>query len=512
LTPAAARDVLASVRRHAPYALAAAALCLTACNNDPPKADPSAAQPTAAAQPGPPSSAAAVAKTGEAAPIKPPEGPPACASTAKKTWASGVNKITGLATTELADGRVAVGLAIGNQPHVLVVGPGGDGKLLKVPVKAGSALGKPLKADEGARTLYRVTPVKVEGDKAQAFVDYREERKDKRRRVACGPADADAAWINFDDVPYLDRDPKPTGKDLEALFKKHEHEEGEKHEEGDDGYHELRDCRSFADVRTGETWIVGSVLRGVQKAEGAIEWSASLVVDTGPQKHEIHLHEVVLKGDPPNLKNFEVPISRSLGDKGYLLAARFGGSLRAGLLNPDKTLKGKLMNYAGFPTLPHAATDAGDVVLVTAVTKDKGLFALRGLRVSMEKPALPKALTVIDTHAADKGHTHDHGHDHDQDHVDHSETDPDFVRDSNGKRWVAYIEGERGKGQLQIVPVDEGLQAVGKPFAVTASAELASEARLLPLEGGALLVVSLREGETGLEVVTEELRCQVMKE
>jgi hypothetical protein len=502
------------VRTHASFALAAAALYLGACNNDP-KPDPSAAPPTAAAPtasaPGAVSSAAS-APTSEALPLKAPEGPPACASTGKKTWATGVNKITGLATTELADGRVAVGLAIGNQPHVLVVGPGGDGKLLKVPIKASSVLGKPLKADEGSRILFRVTPVKVEGEKAHAFVDYRDERKDKRRRVACGPAEADDAWINFDDVPYLDRDPKPTGKDLEALFKKHEHEAGEeKHEEGDEGYHELRDCRSFADVRTGEAWIVGSVLRGVQK-EGAIEWSASLVVDTGPKKHEIHLHEVVLKGDPPNLKSFEVPISRSLGDKGYLLAARFGGTLRAGLLNRDKTMRGKLMSYAGFPTLPHATSDAGDVVLVTAVTKEKGLFALRGLRVSMEKPALPKALTAIDTHASDKGHTHEHGHDHEHDHVDHSETDPDFVRDSNGKRWVAYIEGERGKGKLQIVPVDEGFQSVGKPFAVTASAELASEARLLPLEGGALLVVSLREGEKGLEVVTEELRCQVMKE
>jgi len=500
------------VRTHTPYALAAAALCLGACNNDPPKADPSAAQPPSSAQPAPTAvtSAAAVAKTSEA--LKPPEGPPACEVSAKKTWATGVNKITGLATTELADGRVAVGLAIGNQPHVLVVGPGGDGKLLKVPVKAGSALAKPIKADEGTRTLYRVTPFKVEGDKAHAFVDYREERKDKRRRVACGPAEGDDAWINFDDVPYLDRDPKPTDKERAEIFKKHEHDDGEaKHEEGDEGYHELRDCRSFADVRTGEAWIVGSVLRGVEK-EGAIEWSASLVVDTGPKKHEVHLHEVVLKGDPPNLKSFEVPISRSLGDKGYLLAARFGGSLRAGILSRDKTMKGKLMTYPGFPTLPHAASDAGDVVLVTAVTKEKNLFALRGLRVSMDKPALPKALTVIDTHAADKGHTHDHGHDHEHDHVDHSETDPDFVRDSNGKRWVAYIEGERGKGQLQVVPVDEGLQAVGKAFAVTASAELASEARLLPLEGGALLVVSLREGEKGLEVLTEELRCQVMKE
>lgn len=494
-------------------------MCLAACTNDAPKADPSAAgasaKPTTSAAPSAASSAGAVtnaAPAPSAAVIKPPEGPPACTVSAKKTWASGANKVTGLATTELPGGRVAVGLAVGDQPHVLVVGPGGEGKLHKVAVKGGTALSKPVKAEEGTRTVLRVTPVKVEESRAHAFVDYRDEYKDKRRRVACGPAEGDDAWINFNDVPYLDRDPKPTGKERADLFKKHEHEAGEeKHEEGDEGYHELRDCRSFADVKTGEAWIVGSVLRGVEKAEGAIEWSASLVVDTGPKKHEIHLHEMVLKGDPPPVKGFEVPISRALGD-GYLLAARFGSSLRVGLLNRDRTLRGKLVTYSGFPTIPHAATDDKDTVLVTAISKEKGLFALRGLRVGSEKPSLPKALTVIDTHASDKGHDHAHGHDHEHDHVDHSETDPDFVRDSKGQRWLAYIEGERGKGQLQVVPVDEGLQAMGKPFLVSASADLASEARLLPLEGGALLVVSLREGEKGLDVVTEELRCEVMKE
>jgi hypothetical protein len=314
-------------------------------------------------------------------------------------------------------------------------------------------------------------------------------------------------------VPFLDRDPKPTGKELEELFKKHEHDDAdEKHDDADAGYHELRDCRSFADVASGEAWIVGSVLRGVAKAEGAVEWSASLVVDTGPKKHEIHLHEVVLKGDPPNLKSFEVPVSRALGDGAYLLASRFGSSLRVGLLNSDKTMRGNLVTYSGFPTIPHVVKDEKDTVLVTSISKEKNQFALRGLRVPSSKPAVSKSLTVIDTHAADKGHDHAHGHDHDHDHEGHSETDPDFVRDKSGQRWLAYIEGERGKGQLQVVPVDEGFQAVGKPFLVSASADLASEARLLPLSSGALLVVSLREGEKGLDVVTEELRCKVMKE
>jgi hypothetical protein len=266
------------------------------------------------------------------------------------------------------------------------------------------------------------------------------------------------------------------------------------------------------DVKSGATWIVGSELRAVDKPDGAIEWSASLVVDTGPNKHELHLHEIVLKGDPPALRNFEVPISRPLGDGTLLLATRFGSALRVGILNSNRTLRGKLLTYSGLPTLPHAASDGEDTVLVASVAKEKGLFALRGLRVPGSKPELPKGMLPIDTHSADKGHTHDHGHDHDHDHVDHSETDPAFVRDSKGRRWLSYIEGDRGKGQLQIVPIDEKFDAIGKPFLISTSSDLASEARLVALQDGAILVVSLREDGKGSEVVTEELRCEIVKE
>lgn len=498
--------------------LAALPLAFCACNNESPKPDPSAlASASAAGQALSAQAAASLAGAGATAPSpfvpKAPEGPPACKVSEKKVWASGVNKLTGLSVSELPDKRVAIGLAQGLSPYVLVVDIGGEGKLLKVSVKSTSDLGKTIDSKDGTRTIMRVTPVRVDGEKASAFVDYRDEYKNKKRRVACGPAESNDAWIHFDDIPYLDRDPKPAGKDRDALFKAHEHEQGEEeHDDADMGYHELRDCRSFVDTKTGETWIVGSVLRGVAKDDKTIEWSSSLVVDTGPKKHELHLHEVVLKGDPPNLKVFEVPISRAVGEGAYLLATRFGGSLRAAVLNKDKTLRGKLMTYSGFPTIPHASADGGDTVLVTSVTKDKGLFALRGLRVPAEKPALPKALAAIDTHAADKGHSHEHGHDEEHDHVDHSETDPDFVRDAKGRRWLAYIEGERGKGKLSVVPVDESFHAVGKAFLLTNSSELASEARLVPLSDGTMLAVSLREGEKGLDLVTEELQCEVMME
>lgn len=48
---------------------------------------------------------------------------------------------------------------------------------------------------------------------------------------------------------------------------------------------------------------------------------------------------------------------------------------------------------------------------------------------------------------------------------------------------------------------------------ISASAELASEARLVPLSVGADLVVSVRDDGEGIsEVLTEELRCENLKE
>jgi hypothetical protein len=48
---------------------------------------------------------------------------------------------------------------------------------------------------------------------------------------------------------------------------------------------------------------------------------------------------------------------------------------------------------------------------------------------------------------------------------------------------------------------------------ISASAELASEARLVPLSVSAGLVVSVRDDGKGTsEVLTEELRCEILKE
>jgi hypothetical protein len=415
--------------------------------------------------------------------------PPLCAVSGLKVWGKGANRTTGLTSVPLPDGRVAVGLAFGLQPHVLVIDKTGDGKLLKVPAKEGTPLAKVPKLPDGERHLMRVTPVKVDGDKVEAFVDYHDEYKNKHRRVACGPAEGNDSWIYFDGVPLLDQDPQPTGDALADLFKK-------KDVDGDDGYHELRDCRTFADLAKNQTWIVGSELRATHKDDGSTIWRASLVIDRGPTTHEKHIHELDLRGNPPQVTNFEVPMLDDLHAGGYVLTARYGGTLVAALLNDDKSVRGNMQFYPGYPTRPDLASDGDDTIISTSMAKGKGEFALKALRISGTRAELPRVLTPIIT---------------DDDNID-SEMDPDFTRDSKGRRWVSYVEGLKGAGHLEIVPVDDQFRAIGKPFLITQDEDKTSEGELTELNDGAMLAVFLRDaGPSGLELVTEVLSCELPK-
>ena len=435
-------------------------------------------------------SAPAVESAASSAAAPPIGPPPACKINAQKSWAKGLNKLTGLTEVELPDGRIAIGFATGNDPQVLVVGQNGQGAVVKVPLKPGTALATPPKREDGGvRFLMRVTPVKVEGGTAEAFADYRDEyKKAKRMRVACGPADSDDAWISFDDVPLLDRDPAPTGKDREKLFTPHE-------TGAEQAYHELRDCRTFADLIRNETWVVGWVLMGTDPTDGgATAWKASLVVDRGAKEHEKHLHERELKGAPPKVLNFEVPVSMRAADGTYVLAARYSGSMVVALLNEDKTLR-TMKTYPGFPTLPDITQDGDDIVIAAGIAKPNGKeYLLRALRLSTKHPELPKEMVPIVTDDDDKD----------------SETMPDFTRDAKGRRWMSYVEGERGNGHLEIVPINANFQAVGRPFEITTEDERASEARVVALKDGSIFMAYLRDKDKSTELVTLDLSCDIV--
>ncbi|MBK8255360.1 MAG: hypothetical protein IPK82_22215 [Polyangiaceae bacterium] len=414
------------------------------------------------------------------------DGPPVCQRSGEKVWGAGANKLTGL-TTKGFDNKVAVGFAFGNDPRVLVVAKDGSAKLMKV--KQGEKAKRP-DPKEGTRFLMRVSPSDVSGDEARAFIDYRDEfKKDKRRHVWCGPADADDKFLEYNGTSWLDMDPKPTGDDKKKFFSWKKL----------GGYVELRDCRTFVSRKDQEVWALGSVLRGIEKPDGTNEWKMVFLVDFGKNDDEIVLHEAPLKGDPPKATAFEIPISRRIKDKGWLIATRFGGSLLVGLLDKDRKLQGSFKSYPGFPTMPDiATTDEDNLVLTTGlgVGKERGL---RALTISKDNPELPKGYTTIKL---------DPVGDHEG---EASFSAPELTHDDKGRRWLVYTEGPRDKPLLRLTPLGIDMQPNGRTFAITEGEAYASEARLISLSGGKLLVVYLRDKEGKTELVSEHLDCEIKK-
>jgi hypothetical protein len=477
--------------RTTPFLLVASSLgavvALTGCPPSP-KPDPSAAPsasgpsaiaPTPSAAPAP--SAAATPSASASAPAL----PPVCKVSNQKVWGAGANKLTGLTTRNMGSNRVAIGFAFGVTPHVLLVNKGGGGQVIKVQTKAGSKFATPPKPGEGTRHLMRVTPFSVEDAKATALMDFRDEYKDKKRVVACGSTEDAEPFVVFEGTSYLDLKDKPTGDERKKLFSSKIR--------GLEGYAELRDCRSFFSNRTKETWAIGSELHGIEK-DDKVEWKAALVLDAGPKETEQVLHKVNLKDDPPRSGfQFEVPASVRVKDKGYVLTTRFGGSLLVGVLDEKRKLSGAMKSYPGLPLLADLSRTDTHVIVNTAIATAPSRFGLRALLIPIESMELPKGYTSIKI---------------DDDHED-SESNPELVITSKGQRWMAYIEGPRDKGHLEILPINAELKRVGRPHPITEDEERASEARVVPMDDGDLLVAYLRDKDGKTELVTEEMSCEV---
>lgn len=457
--------------------LALVALAALSCSKSTPKPEPAPASSATAPVAPTASQAQAVESAAPAASSAAALPPPICKTEWRKVWTSGADKLTGLTEAELADGRAALGLAVGIQPAVLLMGDNAEGKLVKVPLKPGTQLASHPKASDGHRHIQRVTPVKVDGDTVRVFVDFRDDYNDKRRLVACGPSDSDEWWVAFNDTPFLDRK-DPSEDDKKAAFKNNE-------------YHEVRDCRTFSDIQKGETWIIGSGLHGKLGAEGSVEWETTLFVNSGDKSHNKHLHAFPLKGDKPKPVDYEVPVAHRLADGSFLLATRNNGRMLVGVLNADKTLKGQFASYGGFPTIADMAEDGPDVILTTALAKAKNEWGIKALRINGQNPVLPKGYQNVVT-----------------DDETESDTDPDFIRDVSGQRWIAHIEGERGKGALEIAPVDVNFRLVGRPYRVTADDQKVSSARLIPMKDGGVLAAYIMDSG---DLVTEEVHCKVAR-
>lgn len=441
-----------------------------------PKVAPGAAASSASAVAAAPSASASVAA------VDP--GPPVCTRSHEKVWGSGANKVTGL-TTKHVDNKMAIGFAIGTEPRVLVIDKDGTPSVHKVKV---SDKQKAPEAKEGFRSLLRVSPISIKDDLARAFIDYRDDLKSKQRRVSCGPADADAGFLTFDGTSFLDLHPKPTSEEKKKLLSVK------------GGYAELRDCRTFVSLKSDETWALGSVLHGSEKEDGATEWKMSFIGDFDVKSGdgEVTLHETALKGDPPKLLTYEIPTSRRAQDKGSVIATRFGGSLLVGVLDTKHKLQGKFKSYPGFPTMPDFGRVDDDLILTTGVGSGKEK-ALRALVISRETLELPAGYVDVGLTHMDKGEG------------EASFVSPELAIDAQKQRWLAYVEGAKDKAHLRLAPLDKNLKAMGRAFSVTEGEVFASESRITVLDNGKMVIAYLRDTAGKVELVTEQLSCQVRK-
>jgi len=242
----------------------------------------------------------------------------------------------------------------------------------------------------------------------------------------------------------------------------------------------------------GHEWVVGSVLQ-IDLVNGKREASSRLFIKDGPNATEIVVHKSVLKMDG-GLKaiDYEVPVSHETSSGG-LVAARFGSSqLVVQLLDDAKKPKGAPKSYPGSFLMPDVSPDENDTVMVASIGIGKGNYALRAMRINASLPAAFSSVTTDDDES-------------------HSESRAEFLRDGNGQRWVAYLEdADKGKGRLEIIPVDESFHAMGRPYDVTKDDERATEARLIPQKGGGFIVAYVRDTGDGMgELVTEDLDCKV---
>ena len=434
-----------------------------------------------------------------------------CTSAERKVWGKWANRRTGITAARIG-GQLAVGVALGNDPHLLVFDDAGSGRLVKVKAPDGSPLAKDLKAPD-RRDLHRVTPAKS-GAGITAYADYRDKYKDGRRRIACGPVQTEGSVLVFDGKPLLDRDdekkeePKaeekptvaakprlrvPAMRALRGLVKPGEAadaappaadpaarklEEKKKKTE-----RELRDCRTFVDA-DGSVWGVGSQLHGEEQDDGSTKWTMRLFAAPDGGRGYVLLHSVALPKEPKTLHTFESPVATQVGD-GHVVFARYQNHLMGwGMKDGFRPTGGVRVYKNGYPTLPHFMDD----VLVASHKVDGDRYELSWAPLGS---AAPKSLTKL---ALDVGAS--------------SFAEPTLAK-AGAQRWLSYQTGARREGALSVVPVDAELKRAGRPHEVTPSGVTVYESHLFGIAGDKLLAVYIQNGEPGAELVSEVLSCSV---
>lgn len=475
----------------------------------------------------PSAAAAAAAASASAA----PGAQPVCTVAGRTVWGKWANQRTGITATRLPDGRIALGVAFGDDPAVVVFDRNGKGEVHRISVPKAVPLGTDIPKAQGRRDLQRVTPaIESDGD-IIAYADYRDRWNSGRRRIACGEADEKAQLFEFDGTPVLDALKKehaakpsvpPTaqtgvahagvppsaapgivarprlalpGMRLKPVTKpaapaiKLPPALPTLAKPAAKPRTEIRDCRSFVDPGGKDVWAAASELHGEDQSDGSTKWSMRLLVLTHPGATPLVIYTVALPAEPKKLETFEATVGAHRPSGGDVLFARYNGGLLGWTLDSGRHRQSGPRHWGGgYPSPPRLLADGNDLVVVTALKHGADSYLPRFARIGAS--GLPAALSPVTI----AGHADDG-------------SEPVLARVGD-QRWLAFHTGKRREAALDVVPVDDKLASTGRPFAVTADGETAYESYLADLDGGRLLVVYIQGGASP-QLVSETLTCNV---
>jgi hypothetical protein len=443
-----------------------------------------------------------------------------CTMEEPKVWGKWANPRTGITARQL-EGRLLVGVALGNRPHVLSFDVKGNGQLTKVALPSGSELAKTIAKNEGSRDLQRVTPIVGSDGQLAAYADYRDKYENKRRRIACELTSNAKLVLGFDDTPLLDRkkeekpdagapvagahrlNPKLAAAVSRRLKRPAVAVAAPAAPEADAGaapapaspeptttekkkpVREIRDCRTFVD-QDGSMWAVGSELYGQPQSDDSVKWSMRFFVAPDAGGGYFVLTSTALPKEPKTLYTFEAPTVGQLPGGGFVLATRYQGALMTFVLSSGHRPTGRNKTYrGGWPTMAEFEPDDSGLLLLTSLKTGNDSYALKYGHATAT--GLPGALSGIGVDGAD----------------DASEPTLAVV---GSQRWLAYHAGKRRGGALTLVPVDGSLKGVGKSQEVAGSV---SNSAIFPLSDGKLLAVYLQSTSAGDDLVSRVMSCSV---
>ena len=481
-----------------------------------------------------------------------------CQVESHKVWGKQANRRTGITATRFGD-RVALGVALGNQPHVLVVEPSGEAKLVRLSAPAGAALVKDIPAALGSRDLQRVTPAMI-GDRLSGYADYRDKHKSERRRIACEPVEANAPLLAFDGKPTFSEQPaKPAAAPAKAAAAPAVDAAVAARAASPPPRAAADAAASDAGAATPEqrrvlTQAVRRALRSAARTARAQDAGAAAPVPAAPAAAPPPPAPAAPVSDKPisELRDCRSFVS-SDGRSAWAMGAELHGEPQAGKMKwsmrlvvlPARGAAQHVLHTVALPDPPKelhtfespaaeqlrdgsyalAARYRGSLLAwtLTSGKQKRGAMRTYGGGYPTLAHFIPDGMDyLMVTSQQTQGERYELRYGR----IDvnraalpdsllkpaiegaQSLAEPSLAR-AGKQRWLAYQAGERREGQLMLVPVDSALGAVGRPYAVTEGQRSVYESLVLGLKGDRILAVFLQNSDAGAELVSEVLHCTV---